>query len=104
MVGPPPKEGPVAGGQEPRDTELALCLLAGAFCAAPRQGAGILQVTGFSRLKRLVLEEHRPRPTTPGANWPYFYKARHPIMRTVLRQPDSWDPCLYDGDAALVCL
>lgn len=79
-------------------------LLAGAFCAARRQGAAILQVTGFCNWKRLVLEEYRPRPMTPGANWPYFCKARDPIMRTVLRQPDSWDPCAYDGDSALACL
>jgi len=66
-------------------------------------GTGTIEVTGFSAMKRRVMEQLGPR-RGKGDCWPFFYKARDPALHAALRNPDAWDPCRYDGDASIVCV
>jgi hypothetical protein len=75
-------------------------LFAAAADFARQSGAQILEVVGLSALKRRSLEAlapHRRRMTT----WPFWYCAVQPVTGADFRNPEVWDPTLYDGDSSV---
>ncbi len=67
-------------------------------CAA--EGFYALQNVGVGVPKMHAFEEHAPyRRKLP--NSVFYYGAADAALESVLRQPQLWDPSLFDGDATL---
>ena len=72
-------------------------------CALERcQSVGIhmLEVMGLSPEKKKLIEELAPYQRKLSA-WRCFYKANNPGLAQRLKDPNVWDPSLFDGDSTL---
>ena len=64
------------------------------------EGIHMLESVGFRPEKQRVIDGLSPYRRKLGA-WSYFYAARNGTLQQDLRDPDVWDPSLFDGDASL---
>lgn len=65
-----------------------------------KEGIHVLEVIGFNLGKRKIMEKYSPY-TRILPTWPFYYKAQNEVLSAELENPDTWDPCLLDGDASL---
>jgi hypothetical protein len=80
--------------------DVVLELLAAARRACADDAVHVLEARGFEPAKRGALLSTRPRSRTSAVN-PFMYKAVDGALSAVLQDPSVWDPCPYDGDAAI---
>ena len=60
----------------------------------------MLEIIGLSPERQRVIDDAgRRRRSLP--SWLYFYKANDDRLAKALRDPKSWDPSCFDGDASL---
>ena len=81
------------------DEELLQPLLCCAIERCRQEGIHMLETVGFSTEKQKVIDRLSPRWRKLDA-WRYFYKAATPAFAEKLRDPRSWDPSCFDGDAS----
>lgn len=84
------------------EPDLVFSLMASALEHATRLGVHVVEVVGFHKSKRGVLEQMSPcRRIYPSC--PYLYKVRadRQTLRDALRNADAWDASQFDGDASL---
>lgn len=60
----------------------------------------MLEVIGFQQRLAKALELFPPH-CRPLPSWRYFCKAKDPELAAQLKNPEAWDPWLYDGDSSL---
>jgi hypothetical protein len=82
------------------DEELLRPLLCCGLERCRQEGIHMLEAVGFPPEKQKVLDRLSPRWRKLDA-WRYFYKAAKPGLAESLRDPQSWDPSCFDGDASL---
>tara|TARA_Y100001934_G_scaffold279262_1_gene382566 strand:- start:293 stop:1429 length:1137 start_codon:yes stop_codon:yes gene_type:complete len=75
-------------------------LLIAAINLCRREKIHVLEVVGFSGIKRSIFTSLRPY-SRQFECWPFLYKAVNKELRKTLLNDDLWDCCLYDGDASL---
>jgi hypothetical protein len=79
------------------DDPACVRALAGRAIALGRElKAHMLEIAGFNRAKRSVLEDLGPYRRQLD-HFPYFYKPRSEL-RAALSRPEAWDPSISDGD------
>jgi hypothetical protein len=84
-------------GERPQAIQM---LLTAALHFARDREADLVEVLGFNMKKRRSLEQLRPHQRKI-PSWPFLYKVRSDHLRAPLSAEEAWDPCPYDGDAAL---
>lgn len=81
-------------------TDLLPPLLAWALKRCRNDGMHLLEIVGRWQAKGELIDTlapyHRRLPA-----WTYFYTAKTPELARSLKDPRSWDPSLFDGDATL---
>ena len=75
-------------------------LLAWALHKCRKEGIHVLEVVGRFLGRGEPLETAAPHPRTLPA-WKFVYRANTPALAESLRNPETWAPSLYDGDASL---
>jgi hypothetical protein len=65
-----------------------------------QEGVHVLEATGFTPEKRVVLESLGPLKRKM-ASWPFYYKSRDAAIESALSPATVWDPSTYDGDGSL---
>lgn len=80
--------------------DVVRCLVAAAIRACADDGVHVLEARGFETPKRSVLLSMRPRMRRSAVN-PFLFKAPDNQLDSLLDDPAVWDPCPFDGDAAL---
>jgi hypothetical protein len=78
------------------DPACVRALAAGAIALGRELKTHMLEIAGFNRAKRSVLEDLGPYRRQLD-HFPYFYKARGEL-RAALSRPEAWDPSTSDGD------
>jgi hypothetical protein len=81
-------------------SDYLLALLAWAFQKCRQEGIHMLEIVGRWLHKGELAGAAAPYRRRL-ANWMYFYRANREDLADRLRDPSSWDPSLYDGDASL---
>ena len=80
-----------------RSVEL---LLATTMEWARETGIDLVESVGFNDFKQKVMSRFSPlRRRFPA--WPFYYKSKDQDIQEKLELSDTWDPCLFDGDASL---
>lgn len=84
----------------PGRAEVIPRLIAAALQFARSEKAAAVELTGFEPAKHRLAETipHRVRQLD---TWPFFFRCRDNALRSKLRDPESWDPSPFDGDATL---
>tara|TARA_B100000768_G_C11256089_1_gene366455 strand:+ start:552 stop:1688 length:1137 start_codon:yes stop_codon:yes gene_type:complete len=77
-----------------------LRLLAGAMSHCKIKEVNILEIVGFSEVKREFFHSLAPYKRKFEC-FPFLYKAQSQELKRTLACNTLWDPCLYDGDASL---
>lgn len=70
-----------------------------ALLRCAREGVYVLRNVGRGVPKMRMFDERAPYRSRH-ASWKYYYRAGRPDLDVALRDPRSWDPSLYDGDAS----
>ncbi len=65
-----------------------------------QDGVYMLEVTGLRREYATAAAQLSPRRRKL-SSWRYLYKANDPEVAELLKNPATWDPSCYDGDASL---
>ena len=82
------------------DVQLLAPMLAWAHERCKREGIHMLEAYGFRPEKERVIEALHPHRRRLPA-WFYFYGTRDKQLAPLLANPDTWDPCHFDGDSSL---
>lgn len=75
-------------------------LLAGAMSHCKMKEVNILEIVGFSQVKKEFFQSLSPYKRKFEC-FPFLYKAQNLELKRTLSSSTLWDPCLYDGDASL---
>ncbi len=75
-------------------------LLAGAMSHCKKKEVNILEIVGFSQVKREIFHSLSPYRRKFEC-LPFLYKAQSQELKETLANNILWDPCLYDGDGSL---
>jgi hypothetical protein len=86
--------------QTTKDTECLMDLISVAIKRCRDEGVHMLEVLGFNNEKRNIMEKCYPHMRSL-SYYPFFYKIKNRSMLNLLENPQSWDPCLFDGDSSL---
>lgn len=80
--------------------ELLVPMLYQALGKCRSEGIHMLDIIGFGPEKQRIIDSIAPhRRALP--SWLYFYKTSDQYLAKVLKDPRSWDPSCFDGDASL---
>ncbi len=86
--------------QTTKDAECLMDLISVAIKRCKEEGVHMLEVLGFNNEKRNIMEKCYPHMRSL-SYYPFFYKIKNRSMLNLLENPQSWDPCLFDGDSSL---
>ena len=81
-------------------TALMEPLLCWALRRCQNEGMHLLEVVGRRLEEREFIETVAPHRRKLDS-WRFVYRANNPSLATALRDPHTWAPCLFDGDATL---
>jgi hypothetical protein len=82
------------------DARCVIPMLQWALDQCRRSGIHMLEAFGFRKEKQEIIDELAPYKRQLPA-WMYFYSMNDKSLREPLRNPDAWDPTLFDGDVTL---
>jgi hypothetical protein len=80
--------------------DVVRCLVAAAIRSCIETGVHVLEARGFEPLKRSAVLSMNPRMRRSEVN-PFLFKVPDKHLDGILDDSALWDPCPFDGDAAL---
>ena len=84
----------------PDSNEVLRPMLSRALDRCRMESVHMLEIIGLSPERQRVIDDAgRRRRSLP--SWLYFYKANDDRLAEALKDPRSWDPSCFDGDASL---
>jgi hypothetical protein len=84
----------------PDRNEVLRPMLGRALDRCRRESVHMLEIIGLTPERERVIDDAgRRRRSLP--SWLYFYKANDERLAEALKDPRSWDPSCFDGDASL---
>jgi hypothetical protein len=83
-----------------RRNDLLVPILGLALTRCRMQGIHMLEIMGLNPANQRILE-HGILHKRALPSWLYFYKTNDSQLATALKDPSSWDPSCFDGDASL---
>jgi hypothetical protein len=85
---------------EERSAELLLAMLAVAMDRCRRESIHMLELVGLPPKLEAGLQGAAPHMRRL-PNWLYFYKTNSVSLAGTLKNPEVWEPSLFDGDSSL---
>lgn len=86
--------------EEDKSTDLLTAMLATAVDRCRQESIHMFELVGVTPGLEGKLQSCSPH-SRPLGSWLAYYRAKHPGLAQALKDPDVWEPSLFDGDSSL---
>lgn len=83
-----------------KSLDLLTAMLATAIDRCRQESIHMFELVGVTPALERKLQSCSPH-ARPLGSWLAYYKAKHPALAEALKNPDVWEPSLFDGDSSL---
>jgi len=80
--------------------DLLMAMLRAAMDRCRQESIHMLEVVGLAPALERILKSASPHVRVL-PNWLYFYRTNNPFLAEKAKNPDVWEPSLFDGDSTL---
>jgi len=83
-----------------KSLDILTAMLATAIDRCRKESIHMFELVGATPALEKKLAAYSPHRRSLGS-WLFYYKAKHPGLAQDLKNPDVWEPSLFDGDSSL---